>query len=529
MSTVMKRAQELVKDKHPWQLIPMFMTEFGERFGYYLVMALLYLFATDKNGGGLGYEPDKASLIVGTFAALVYFVPFIGGLIADRILGYRRSIVIGATLMAIGYFTLYFPQEWLFYCGLGIMTVGNGFFKSNMSTLFGKMYPDKSPIKEDGYKILYLAVNSGSFFSPLVAAVLRNLYGWHVAFAGAGVGMTIALIIFLFVYRHMGQFDTIASKEEREVEGEVKLSLLGKYVLPVSLGLAVAGYFIQGVNLGFVLACIPVMVFFGWIVHKSHETERGGLITLLILIGFAIPYFAIYSLNATSLTDWAKLNTDRDLGNGTVHKVAASLYQLEDAPADSEYFDNVAPEADRPLPGESKKVLNPEFFQVVNPFFIMFLTPIFIGILKRVKKKWNYELSLPKKIAIGMVFAGASMFVMLPAVSLSGAGAVKVSMLWLFLTYLMITAGELFISPVGQSLVSEMAPKRMVAVMMGGFYLSISIGFKLGGMVSELATKISPYVFFTSLGVVAVAIGVAALLLEKRINTFLPKPKEEKE
>src|SRR3954463_10484734 len=182
---------------HPRSLYVLFLTEMWERFAYYLMVGILFLYLIDNKTGGKGLDESKGADIVGSFIALVYLTPFIGGLIADRYLGYIKSIFIGGSLMAAGYFCLSLPGDTAMYAALGLIVVGNGFFKPNISTLLGNIYnrEDLRPLKDNAYNIFYMGINIGAFVCNFVAAYLRNAYGWGYAFAAAGIGLIIGLII----------------------------------------------------------------------------------------------------------------------------------------------------------------------------------------------------------------------------------------------------------------------------------------------------------------------------------------------
>ena len=170
----------------------LFFTEMWERFGYYLMLGIFFLYMTDTARGGMGFGPARASDIVGTYLALVYLTPFMGGLLADRVLGYRRAIVLGGTLMGAGYIGLAIPGEQAFWISLFLIIIGNGFFKPNISTVVGNLYTEeKFKLQKDaGYNIFYMGINIGAFVCNFVAAYLRNYYGWGYAFAAAGIGFS---------------------------------------------------------------------------------------------------------------------------------------------------------------------------------------------------------------------------------------------------------------------------------------------------------------------------------------------------
>src|SRR5689334_10589868 len=180
--------------RHPKALVVLFLTEMWERFAYYLMVGILLIYCTDpKNTGAKGFSPELGASVVGSFIALVYLTPFIGGLIADRYLGYIKSIFLGGTLMSAGYLGLALPGDTAMFISLAMIIIGNGFFKPNISTLLGNIYnrEDLKPLKDNAYNIFYMGINIGAFFCNFAAAYLRNKYGWGYAFGAAGVGLII--------------------------------------------------------------------------------------------------------------------------------------------------------------------------------------------------------------------------------------------------------------------------------------------------------------------------------------------------
>ena len=190
--------------KHPKALPYLFLSEMWERFGFYLMLGIFFLYMTDTQRGGMAMDRKEASDIFGTFIALVYLTPFVGGLIADRVLGYRVSITLGGILMGIGYCGLAIPGMTAFYVSLLLIIIGNGFFKPNISTILGNVYndPEYKPLKDSGYNIFYMGINIGAFICNFFGSYLRNNFSWGAAFAAAGIGMFVGVIIFWIGNNH---------------------------------------------------------------------------------------------------------------------------------------------------------------------------------------------------------------------------------------------------------------------------------------------------------------------------------------
>ena len=509
-----------IKKGHPKALYILFFTEMWERFGYYLMVGIFLLYLIDPSGnGGKGLDNANAADIVGSFIALVYLTPFIGGLIADRYLGYRKSILIGGALMALGYLGLSFPGDTAMYLSLLCIIIGNGFFKPNISTLLGNIYSadELKPQKDAAYGIFYMGINIGAFFCNFVAAYLRNYYGWGYAFAAAGVGMVIALIIFAINY-----------KDEKIVGGDVKKPLQ-KEDMPISKILAsvflpailagILGWNISSIigstifgtksNDAFMFACVPIIIFYAGLLIRASKEDKRGLGALLAFFAVSIVFWVIYNQNSTALTIWAQTYTDRNMPESGVAwtKPFGMLQTVTSDTVDitkvDKYFAAVLdengntiqtkgvdpylqnlPKEEWPAPGEEKKLISPELYQSVNPFFIVLFTPLiavwFFGWLRR----RNKEPSTPSKIGIGMVLAGLSSLMMIAAVMSTNIYEDKSHMLWLICSYAIFTMGELLISPIGLSMVSKLSPPRLTALMMGAWFLINSIAGKISGLMA---------------------------------------------
>lgn len=499
------------KTKHPAGMKFLFLTEMWERFGYYLILGIFTLYLMD--GQGMGMSRSKAYDIVGTYLGLVYLTPFLGGMIADKLLGYRLSIIIGGLLMSAGYGLLAIPRESVMWVALLLIILGNGFFKPNISTLLGKLYAaDKYKAQKDaGYSIFYMGINIGAFICNFVAAYMRNEYGWSYAFLAASVGMLIGLAIFLLGTKHIKESDII--KKEENAGSDITKVLL--YVFLPAIVFAGIGWLIPGNLLGsdstdaFLFACLPVIVFFASLLFRAPKADRTQIKALLVIFVIMIPFWAVFKQNATALTTFAETHTNRNISSESVKKIASStkMTQVLTYAKDSvsrldeklrivhdgqgnalktsdypQYFKNL-PKTGLPAEGEKVTLLSTEILQSINPFFIVLLTPLVLSLFSFLKKRGK-EPSTPAKMALGLVITGLSSLVMVLAVLNTDIYTDKASMLWLVACYGVITVGELLISPIGLSLTSKVSPKNITAFMMGGWFLSTSIGNKLSGVLA---------------------------------------------
>ena len=571
---------EQKKGKHPKALYVLFMTEMWERFAYYLMVGILLLYLIDDKTGGKGMTEKMGADLVGSFIALVYLTPFIGGLIADRYLGYIRSIFLGGSLMALGYFGLAIPGNTALYISLLLIIVGNGFFKPNISTILGNIYnrEDLKPLKDNAYNIFYMGINIGALFCNFVAAYLRNQYGWGYAFAAAGVGLVIGMIILASSLKGVRIGEV---KKEKRTEDMPLGKIFGYVFLPAIIA-AIIGWILPSMIFGstllgsksndaFIFACIPIIAFYISLYIKASGQEKRGIGALLFIFGISIIFWTIYNQNSTALTLWAQNHTDRTV-SPTAQKIAGSLGFLQTvsdtprlvnkvdehfvdikdksevaAPYDEHnvklvdgnivdsktkivqvmgpdaYFNNV-PESKWP-PRHNEKLANTELFQSINPLFIIILTPLLVMLFSYLRKR-NKEPSTASKFGMALFISGCSALVMIFAImSISSVYQDKTSPYWLWGTYFVFTISELLLSPIGLSLVSKLAPARLTALLMGGWFLSTAIGGKLAGVMTSFWDDFTDKKMYFLILVIAAFIG--GILIFTRLKSLNAVVKEK--
>ncbi|MGZ8373121.1 MAG: peptide MFS transporter [Rhodoplanes sp.] len=429
---------------HPRGLAFLFATEMWERFSYYGMRALLvlymvkYLFEPGRADTVIGYATLKralefgfgpldvqpfASHVYGLYTGLVYFTPLIGGLIADRVLGQRRTVIIGAALMAVGHFMMAF--EPLLFFALGTLILGNGAFKPNISTQVGSLYPPGDARRDRAYSIFYVGINIGAFLAPLICGTLGEEVGWHYGFGAAGVGMLLGLLIYLCAAPALPA-DAIATTNER------------------ARGLLM-------------------------------REERRGALALILLCAPVILFWATYEQQGNTIALWADARTDRSIGlfGWTV-----------DIPT--------------------------TWFQAFNPLMIFAFTPFILALWARQSRRGR-EPSTLSKMALGCFGVTAANLIL--AIAAMQAGADKASWLWLFAYFVVITVGELYLSPIGLSLVSKISPARAVSMMMGVWLATSFFGNLLAGVLGSYWSAMDKPVFFLMIaGIAALAGAVIALL-----------------
>jgi POT family proton-dependent oligopeptide transporter len=506
---------------HPKALPYLFLSEMWERFGYYLMIGIFTLYLKDVEAG-FAMTEKEASDLYGTFIALVFLTPFIGGLIADRYLGYKKSIVLGGLMMGVGYFMMGIHDIVMLYVAMTLVIVGNGFFKPNISTLLGNFYNDDQykEKKDEGYNIFYMGINVGAFICNFFGAALQILLGWQYAFMAAGVGMFIGVIVFLIGTKHYGD----KTEKKGIQEGDMPFSKIVLYILVPSVVFGVIGWLIKGVqsdiNLdsaifgsdstdAFIFACLPVIYFYGSLYFKAKVEDKRQIGALLSIFAVVILFWAVFKLNGSALNTWADRYTDREV-TGTTKTVFSTLVQskeIEYKKAETElydekfrlqkengevkkvvdypiYFRNASKET-LPQEGNTISVWVTSLSQSINPGWVIILTPLVVAFFTYLRSR-KKEPSTPTKIAFGLLISALSVLVMVAAVHIGNNGTEKVSVWWLVANYGVITIGELFLSPMGLSVVSKLSPKNITALMMGGWFLATSIGNKLSGVLASL-------------------------------------------
>lgn len=506
---------------HPKALPYLFLSEMWERFGYYLMIGIFTLYLKDVEAGFAMTEKD-ASDLYGTFIALVFLTPFVGGLVADRYMGYKSSIIVGGLMMGAGYFMMGIHSLPMLYVSMTLVILGNGFFKPNISTLLGNFYNDATykEKKDEGYNIFYMGINVGAFICNFFGAALQILLGWKFAFMAAGLGMFIGVLVFMLGTKHYGD-----KTEKKGIQpGDMPFSKIILYILMPSIVFGVIGWLLKGIQSeanpnssifgsdstdAFIFACIPVVYFYAGLYFKAKEGEKRPIGALLSIFAVVILFWAVFKLNGSALNTWADRYTDRQI-KGTTESVFTGLKLAKEVSYKQDsvdmydaafriqkekgivkktydypvYFKNVA-EDKLPEEGNTVSLWATNLSQSINPGWVIILTPLIVAFFTFLRNR-NKEPSTPAKIAYGLLISALSVMVMVAAVYAGNNGTEKVSVWWLVANYGVITIGELFLSPMGLSIVSKLSPKNITALMMGGWFLSTSIGNKLSGVLASM-------------------------------------------
>ena len=481
------------KMSHPSGLYTLFATEFWERFSYYGMRALLVLYLTATFAdGGFGMERSAALEIYAIFTGLVYLTPILGGLLADKYLGQRKAIFIGGIVMAIGQFALAASygngdnlamREFFMYCGLGFLIMGNGFFKPNISTMVGGLYDQNDPRKDSAFTIFYMGINSGAFLAPFIAGGLGEKIGWHWGYISAGVGMLISLVWFYARKASLKQVGLPPNGEESRF-GLVFKDLLDIIYYSAACILVIAGLIklldVLGESTLDIIKLVAIIggsAYLVWTIFQgtSGKTEWSRVGAILILAVFHVIFWSGFEQAGGTFNLFAQENTDRMVFGW---EVPASWFQS----------------------------LNPVFIITMGiPFSMLWIWLSNIGKNPRT----------PYKFGFGLILVGVGFLLMIVAQGNANAG-VLVSPLWLIGVYFLHTAGELCISPVGLSLITKLAPQKIVSVMMGLWMGSIALGNYLAGTLEKILEgfdfELYPFLAAESIGAGLVIIILGPLL-----------------
>ena len=481
---------------HPKALFLLFFAEFWERFSYYGMRALLILYMTSA----LDYSDDAAFGIYAAYGALVYATPIIGGLVSEKLLGYRKAIFWGGTLMALGHFAMAFEYEVVFYLALALLISGNGFFKPNISSFIANFYEKNDPRKDGAYTIFYMGINAGAMLTPLTCGYIGEQVGWHYGFGLVGVGMVLGLVVFVYA-RAKGYFEDHGHPRNPEylagktagVPREMLVYVLSFAALPVVMALI---KYNSGLDILLGILGFAMLAYLLWVGRTEDDREDGQRVyVIVILFLFTVVFFAFFELAGGAITLYTKRNVDMVVG-GT--QLTASM------------------------------------FQAVNPLFILAFAPVFSFVWGFMSRR-KIEPSSPLKFALGLILLGVGFFMFTVGKGFATDGLVPV--IWLILAYLGHTLGELCISPVGLSLVTKLAPERLVGLMMGIWFLSYSIAHQVGKFIAQLtssgeggadtatmtATQTLPIYteVFTNVGMVAIGAGLLLVLLTPAIRKWM--------
>ena len=477
---------------HPRGLSTLFFTEMWERFSYYGMRALLILFMTaPAASGGLAFDAATAGAIYGLYTSMVYMSTLPGGWIADRLIGQRRAVLYGGIVIACGHFSMAFPSIPTFYFGLCLIVVGTGLLKGNVSVNVGQLYGPKDNRRDAGFSIFYMGINLGAFISPLICGYLGQRVSWHAGFAAAGIGMVAGVIQYVLGGKYLGGAGVHpASATAAATAANRRLALIWG-------GIISAAAVILGV--GTYTGAIPLT-------PTQIADASGYLLLIMCVVFFAWLFFA---------GDWPPDERKRLYVIGVFFLASALFWSLfEQAGSTLNLF------ADRDT---RTSVLGWSFpsswFQSMNSLFVWTFAPIFAWLWLRLARD-RREPSSPWKFAMGLVLVGAGFVVLIWAAKMAEQG-IQVSPMWLTVTYLLHTWGELCLSPVGLSAMTKLAPVRIAGLMMGVWFLASSVGNFMAGRVTGFYQAMPLPTLFLTVALFGIIAGMCLLPLTRPIKRMM--------
>ncbi|MEQ7801058.1 peptide MFS transporter [Pedobacter sp. ASV1-7] len=567
---------------HPSGLFVLFFTEMWERFSFYGMRVLLINFLTTavisgSHFSGWGWGAENAGALYGTYAMLLYITPIFGGILADKYLGYRWAVVIGAAVMTLGHASMAIESPVFLYIGLALLVIGTGFFKPNMTSILSQMYKDFPEKKDGAYTIFYMGVNAGAFFGMMLCGYLAEKIGWHWGFGLAGVFMFLGTLQFWLakpIFGNIGDKPTKASRlaadnaSKASTNEEDKLNpftLTDKILIGITtlIGLLYAfgdplhkighinlfPFEFNGMQGQTVVVVVGLLLFLLLVISRLiryTKVIRDRMIAVIVFAFFTIFFWMSFEQGASSLVIFARDNVDRTLqGNSLIlFNIVNTLLTVIPLILISYVVIKLSQQTFKKAPGSNiaqfvcftfiwgiviwmlyreftaeTSEITVSWFSIMNSFFIIAFASV-------VSKIWDSKYNPPAAVKYGMGLIIMSLgFGLLAFGSHGVAEGVKVSMIWLVLAYLFHTLGELCLSPVGLSYVSKLVPARMIAFMFGMWYLAIAIGNKLaailGGQIENITKEYSLSTFFLIFTVVPMVAGVLVMLLHPLLKKLM--------
>jgi proton-dependent oligopeptide transporter, POT family len=477
---------------HPKALFYLFFTEMWERFSYYGLRGLLMLYMVKQ----LMLGDTVASEIYGAYVALAYSSMVFGGILSERFIGLKNSIIIGGLLMAAGHFGMAIETPWMLYVSLGFIALGNGFFKPNIGSLLGKFYFEKDPRRDSAFTIFYMGVNTGAFLAPLTCGFLGETYGWGWGFGIAGVGMLIGLLIFSFANSKKAFEEHGLPPNEQWAKPSIRTLVIGAIVMIAPL----FAFMIKNTTLSayaFMVLAIVAFVYLFMSAMKEKLEDQKKILAIMVLFTFTILFWTFFELAASVFT----LYTDRNIDRTIVNEFLQSIF--------------------------SGQVSTSEF-QSINPFFIILLAPLF----SKLWNKWNISTGL--KFSLSLFQLGIGFLVLVWGSTLADSSGL-VPLIFMVAAYFFHTTSELCLSPIGLSIVTKLSPPKIVATVMGIWWMSVSFSGILGGKIgafssientgNKIVTKAESLAIYTNtfqwIALTAIASGVLLLFFVKPLKRWM--------
>jgi len=494
MSTTTLKPHQKELFGHPVGLYVLFFTEMWERFSYYGMRAILVIYmiakATSENGPGLGWSKVEALKLYGWYVMLVYVISIPGGIIADRYLGQKKAVMLGASILVLGHSILAIDAEWAFFTGLGLIILGVGFLKPNISTMVGGLYKKGDIRRDKGFSIFYIGINLGSLLATSLIGIIVAKWGWHAGFAMAGIAMLFGLIVYVWGQKyieHVGNKPTEAQKKDdisfKQLFIDLTNSPVQFIIFLVLAALSIyAGYTFEGVDhwaYGILFLFLSIVTGMLMMIYKNleNQVEKDRFLVLLLSFLIVIVFWGAFEQAGGLMSIYTEEKTNRFLFG----------YEI-------------------PTP----------MFQGLNAGFILLLAvPIANWWAKRKLK--GKEASSLFKMAVGTIIMGLGFVFMVFAVRDYETYG-KSAMIWLVLAYLFHTIGELSSSPVSLSFITKLAPVKYASLMMGVYFAATGLGGKVAGILGEKSAKYGEYTIFLGITIFTVVFGLLVIALLKPLK-----------
>ncbi|MDH7445490.1 peptide MFS transporter [Aquimarina sp. 2201CG14-23] len=491
MSTTVQHNQKELWGQ-PIGLYILFLTEMWERFSYYGMRALLVLYMTtatigDERGAGLGWTSKEALALYGWYTMLVYVMSIPGGMIADKILGQKKAVLLGAIVLCLGHGVLVMTDIWAFYTGLGLVILGVGLLKPNISTMVGGLYKEGDIRRDKGFSIFYIGINLGSLLATMIIGGVVAKWGWHAGFGLAGIVMVLGLINYLYGQKYLqGVGDFMPSKgDDNEVSyGQLYSKLFSSPVQLLFAGVLLAasgiGWYFLGWGYGLLFLFLTAIASLLMMIYKELDSQmfKDRFMVLLLSFIMVIIFWGAFEQAGGLMNLYTETNTDRNFfGLWTIPTV---------------------------------------MFQSLNAGFIILFATLIASIWAKRKLKGKEASSL-FKMALGIIIMGFGfLFMVFAAMEFENSGTS--SMIWLVLAYLFHTIGELCISPVALSFITKLAPVKYASLMMGVYFAATGLGNKVAGIVGESASEYGELTIFSGIVIFTVVIGLLFIAILKPLK-----------
>ncbi|MBK3629035.1 oligopeptide:H+ symporter [Streptomyces asoensis] len=471
---------------HPRGLATLFMTEMWERFSYYGMRALLPLYLVAP--GGLHLSAATATAIYSVYVSLVYLLAMPGGWFGDRVWGPRKTVAVAGAVIMLGHLTLALPSSGTFYAGLGLVAIGSGLLKANISTMVGHLYEGRDDARRDGgFTVFYMGINLGAFAAPLVIGTIGENVSWHLGFALAALGMALGLGQFLLGSRHLADRSSVVPKP---LSAQEKSSTLRKAAI----------------------WAVVALVFYAIVGFSGHYTLN-WLLVPLTLLGVIIPVLVLTRIKRDKELDRAEQSS---MSAYIWFFVAAAVFWMIYDQGGSTLSIFADSSAENTVFGWEFPV---SWYQSVNPVLIMALAPVFAWVWLALNRRGK-EPSTVVKFASGLVLVGASFFLFLAPLSIAEGGH-KAAAMWLVAIYFVQTVGELLLSPVGLSVTTKMAPAKYASQMMGVWFLAVTAGDATTGLLSIAGVDLNKTGIVALEATLAVVAGVAVWMYRNKVKELM--------